>query len=118
MKHADALRLLASALLADAAARAASLEVIADALESGGDELVPLDVAAETLLIKPRVLRDAARRGELVIEGPRRSRVIRRGELDRWLRERRPQPMLRAANDTGGGDAEALARSAARLRRG
>src|SRR5688572_11363853 len=54
-----------------------------------GDEPIPLAKAAEMIGAPLRALRLAARRGELVLEGPRCARVVRRSELDRWLASHR-----------------------------
>ena len=117
MKHAFVLRLQAAAIRADAASRAAALDAIADSIDGGADEVIPLDKAAAELGVQPRTLRAASKRGEIDLEGPRRARVVRRGELDRWLRVRRPGSAPAAANDeTRDPDADALASAAARLR--
>lgn len=59
-------------------------------IDSSADFVRLVDAAAE-LGVKPRVLRDARRRGQLHIEGPRAARVIRRAELARYLAATAPQ---------------------------
>ena len=81
------------------------------------DEPIALARVAADLGVRPRVLRDAARRGELAIQGPRNARVILRSERDRWLASQRIEPKTTAANDTHDEHAEdraAFERSAAR----
>jgi hypothetical protein len=46
-----------------------------------------------------RVLRDAARRGELTIERVGRAPVVARAELDRWLATRKVAPAAPASAD-------------------
>lgn len=96
------------AALADEGVRRALREALA---VSPDDERIPLAHAAVELDVSVRVLRDAARRGELVIEGPRSARVVRRGELNRWLASHRVQPTSIAID---GDDRVAARRSVAR----
>ena len=89
-----------------------------------GDEVIPLQRAAAMVGTSTRALRLAARRGDLAIEGPRAARVVRRGELDRWLAAQAPaSTRVNVANDADEDDDRAAARAAvaaaaARARRG
>lgn len=111
------LRAHAAAIRAVAEAQAVALERVAMQLDSGGDELLTLDRAAGLFAGTPRILRDAAKRGELVVAGPRSARVVRRSDLDAWLARRAMQP--RSPVDGASDDVEdrdALNRAGQRLR--
>ncbi|MBC7017973.1 helix-turn-helix domain-containing protein, partial [Salmonella enterica] len=88
---AERLRASARAIRADADERANTLDALAGEIERCADTPFSVAVAATGLGISPRVLRDAARRGELALEGPRSARVVRRSELDRWLAATAPK---------------------------
>ncbi len=57
-------------------------------IESLADAWIPLDVAGRELGIRPRVIMDAARRGEIKLGGAGRRRVVLRSELTRWVASR------------------------------
>lgn len=96
---------------------AAQLLQIAAALLSEDvdpDEHLSLDEAADIAKLKSiRPLRDAARRGELVLHGRQRSRTIKRSDLMVWLESRRA-PVERGVEDP---DIEARMQRLARARR-
>lgn len=73
------------------------------------DRPIPIDEAAAFASVTPRVISDAARRGELVILRAGRERLIERAEFDRWLRSRPTK--AKSANDVSADPREA-ARSA------
>jgi len=77
-------------------------------------DVLPVSRAADVVGVNVRVLRDAARRGDLQLLGPRGARVVRRAELDRWLAQSAPmaRPLVRADLDE---DRTAFERSAIRL---
>ncbi|MGD0529016.1 MAG: hypothetical protein ABSE49_28015 [Polyangiaceae bacterium] len=60
---------------------------VASAVDPG--ELLPLVDAGRLAGTSPRALKEAARRGELELFGRERSRVVRRGDVLRWVQERR-----------------------------
>jgi hypothetical protein len=53
------------------------------------DVWLTLDAAGKIADVRGRVIRDASRRGELVIDHAGRSPRVTRAELDRWLASRR-----------------------------
>jgi hypothetical protein len=53
------------------------------------DVWLSLDAAGEIAGVRGRVLRDAGRRGEVVIDHVGRSPRVNRAELERWIRSRR-----------------------------
>lgn len=97
-------RLSASALdsLVDAIAERVATKVLA-ALAPSGDtgQRLPLREAAATAGLRgrdpARVLRDAARRGELALERAGRTPVVARAELERWLASRKVAPAAPAS---------------------
>jgi hypothetical protein len=100
------------ALLRDPSVVAAIREAVASASRA---EWLTLDDAGKLAGVRARVLRDAARRGELEIGHAGRRPVVRREALDAWIGSRaarvvdRPRP----ENETS----TALARAAARWSR-
>jgi len=106
---------MADAIEADAKERAASLRAMAESIDAGASELLPLDRAASLIGRSVRVLRDAARRGELEIIGPRSARVVRRSELDRWLRESAPKAKPTVTASRCDGDDASFERGRVRL---
>lgn len=92
----------AMAALVDAIAERVAAKVLA-ALAPGGDtggaagQRLPLREAAVAAGLRgrdpARVLRDAARRGELALERAGRAPVVARAELDRWLASRKVAPV-------------------------
>jgi hypothetical protein len=73
---------------------AAALVGLVDALateQCSGDagELLPLAEAARVAATSVRVLREAIRAGNLVAFGRQRDRSVFRGDLARWIEERR-----------------------------
>lgn len=82
---------------------------------------VPLDVAAQELGVRPRVLSDEARRGRITLGHAGRKRVVTRAELTRYAARRASEPteateypMTRAgARAAARADIEALARKSA-----
>jgi hypothetical protein len=92
-------------------ARARRLRAVPNA-----DEYIPLQQAAERIGATPRMLRDAAARGELVIEGPKLARVVRRSSFERWLASHRLQPTTPSRNADERADARgSVVRAAARF---
>ncbi len=114
---AERLRASARAIRADADERANALDALANELERGADLPFSVTRAATDLGVSPRVLRDAARRGDLSLEGPRSARVVRRSELDRWLAASAPKRRAQASAAPDD-DHAAFARSALRLASG
>jgi hypothetical protein len=53
------------------------------------EQWLTLDAAGEIAGVRGRVIRDAGRRGELVIDHAGRSPRVTRAELDRWIASRR-----------------------------
>jgi hypothetical protein len=75
--------------LADIAAALARLaSAAAEEPASDPDALLPLAAAASLACTTPRALRDAARRGELVLRGAQRSRCVRRIDVVAWAESR------------------------------
>ena len=112
MSAARRLRAMASAIRAEAEERALALEAEAGQLEDGDDTWLTVEQAAEIACKKVRVLRDAARAGELAIGNEDR---LQRRELDRWLSVQPRRRTLRktgAANDDGAPTGREAARQA------
>src|SRR4051812_34126281 len=95
MSTASHLRAMARAIVADASERASALDAIADDLERGADAWLALDEAASLACVRPRVLRDAATRGEIALGGAGRRRVVRRADLDAWIASRTTRPLAK-----------------------
>lgn len=109
-------------------AQALALRAQADALEAEADLLecentpdpwLPIAAAAGELGMRVRGLRDAARRGDLVIEGPRSARVVRRSELDRFIASKRlaPRESTSRVDDAREAARASVARAACRIAR-
>jgi hypothetical protein len=118
MSASQHLRAMARAILADATERAATLGAIADEIDRAADAWIPIDDGAALANVSPRVLREAASRGEIVLGGSGRRRVVRRADLDTWIKARASKLIAApiAANDSDE-DRAAFARSAARAGR-
>jgi hypothetical protein len=101
------------ATLRDPDVRAALREALGTAT---ADPWVTLADAARIAGVRPRVLRDAAREGRIVLGRG----VVRRSELDRWLAARPAPTKATAANDTDERTSNEAARAAtiARVRGG
>lgn len=112
---------MARAILADATERAATLDAMADEIDRAADAWLDLDQAASIAHVRPRVLRDAASRGEIVLGGAGRRRVVRRADLDAWIASRATTrtiaPITKCANDDRADARASVARSAARMGR-
>jgi hypothetical protein len=54
----------------------------------GATTWLPLNVAGDIASVKPRVITDAARRGEITLTHAGRSPRVMRSELDRWIASR------------------------------
>lgn len=81
MSSADAMHLLIASIVAETIAQ------LAPHLIGAGDARLSLEDAATLACVRPRVLRDAGRRGELALEKAGRSVVVRRSSLEAWLRK-------------------------------
>lgn len=79
------------------------------------DELLDAAMVEAQFHVHMRVLSDAARRGELVVEHVGRKPVVRRTVLEAWIASRRTTPRHQSAADVGGLSPIELA--AKRLRR-
>ncbi len=97
--------------------RAIVRDEIAAVRAQADDAIIPIDVAAAELGIRPRVIRDAATRGEITLGGAGRRRVVTRAELRRWVESRPVQTAHVAAPDDRGEATSAIARAAARWSR-
>jgi hypothetical protein len=115
MTHGSPPTALADAIEQIAAGLGALAVALRGATPATADAWLPLFVAARELGVRPRVLSDAARRGELTLGGAGRSRVVSRAELDRWIASR----ATRTATATSEPDAvdAAIARAARRAAR-
>lgn len=82
MSSADAMHALIASIVAETIAQ------LAPHLAGAGDARLTLEDAATLACVRPRVLRDAARRGELALEKAGRAVVVRRTEIERWLTSR------------------------------
>lgn len=71
------------------------------------------DAATHAGNVPTRVLREAARRGELVIGHAGRTPVVQRAELDRWIASRPAEP-AKVHEDPKAGARTAVERAAAR----
>lgn len=98
---------ITAASLMQLAARLAS-ECAADRAD-----LLELVEAAKIARCSVRALRDARRRGELVMYGRQRSRTVRRADLDTWI-ESRKAPVSAGADDADMDRRMSLARAAKR----
>ncbi len=58
------------------------------------DAWLTLEAAGEIAKVQGRVIRDAGRRGEIEIEHAGRKPVVRRSEVERWMRSRRRAVVL------------------------
>ncbi len=116
--------LVAAAKRAQAVAKRAeadALDAEAAALEQSADDPVPIEDAAAKYHVRVRVLQDAGRRGDLVIERAGRRQLVRPSEAARWARTRRPG-VVRARPQEARADERiadpGIAAAAARLRLG
>jgi hypothetical protein len=87
----NATQLRALADVAEALARLA--RAAADDNSQPSDEHLPEREAARIAGVSLRTLRDARRRGELVVYGKQRSRTIKRADLSAWVESRLSRPV-------------------------
>jgi hypothetical protein len=82
------------------AATAVIIVPVATAATAASDELLSLEEATAVAKVRsPRVLRDAARAGELVLYGKKGARVVRRAELTAWVESRATRRLALPAED-------------------
>jgi hypothetical protein len=103
-----------AARLAQMAAEAYELAAALLAEDNDPDEHVSFDEAVDIARTSRRILRDAARRGELTLHGRQRSRTVKRADLVAWLETRRT-PVIAGTESR---DIEARMARLARARRG
>lgn len=114
MSSADAMRELIASIVAE------TIDQLAPYLSTAGDTRLSLEDAAQLACVRPRVLRDAGRRGELALERAGRRVVVRRAALEAWLSYRAVQPVAKSSAPAEDPRAEArscVAAAAARAAR-
>jgi len=84
--------------------------IVIPARVADGDDLLPIEDAAEIAKCSIRSLRDAHRAGALIMFGKQRSRTVRRADLEAWIESRRVKP-------TTGADDDDIARRMRRIER-
>jgi hypothetical protein len=91
-----------------------TLAEIAPHLAASGDELLDRTAVEARYPFKFRIVTDAARRGELVIEHAGRKPVVRRTALDAWIASR-PSSVKATGNDARAEARASVAAAAARI---
>jgi hypothetical protein len=109
MSSSDAMRLLIASIVTE------TIDQLAPHLVGAGDARLSLEDAATLACVTPRSLRDAGRRGQIVLEKAGRAVVVRRSAIEAWLTSRAVTPKTKTtANDARAEARTAVAAAAAR----